>query len=266
MGDSRARQTDPESSRKSRSKATADAILDAAFDLIAEGYGLDRLGLTREEVCRRSGQLTGTFDYHFGPKTRRNLYRELVDRLRDRLVEAARGSTKLYEFSFDRLERLSQKGALRILVGEAILRDARAFGPDNVHRSAVARERLFYLLIALCGLPPEKTGGINYQERLREAHEARQAVYGGLYDQFCRVLGREYVAGRDRTRRALNAYLEGVMVHRRFGAGPSDDEVVDTVLRLFLVTTKPKGGDDVDVDEWGLPGSKVQPEPLGDSK
>lgn len=52
----------------------------------------------------------------------------------------------------------------------------------------------------------------------------------------------------ERTQRAVTWYLDGVILATRFGRAPREEEIVDTVLRLFLVTTKPKEGEDVDLD------------------
>jgi hypothetical protein len=54
------------------------------------------------------------------------------------------------------------------------------------------------------------------------------------------MTGREFVAGVERTHRAIHAYLEGVVALRRFDYGQTDEEIIDTVLRLFLATTKQK--------------------------
>jgi AcrR family transcriptional regulator len=245
--------------RGSRSQGTEDRILAAAFELIAEGYGLTDMGLTFEEIGRRSGDARTSIDYHFGSKSSRDLNTALVDRFHALLTDEADGARQLYEVGAEQWEwslregaTQEQKGVVRGIVRAALVRNGRDFDPAQMDAEAIGRERLRYLMLALCGLPVESTG-LDYAQRLRAAHEEQQELFRKSYEMFCRLSGREFVDGLERTQRAIRAYLEGVIVLRRFDAGPPDDEIVDTVLRLFLVTTKPKGGIDIAVDDQLLP-------------
>lgn len=258
--------------RGSRSHGTEDRIVAAAFELIAEGYGLTKMGLTFEEISRRSEERRTNIDYHFGSNSSRDLRTAIVDRFHSLLTAEADRNRELYETGADQwawslreLAAQEQKGMARGIIRAALVKNGKDFDPAHMNAEAIARERLRYLMLALCGLPVESTG-LDYAQRLRTAHEEQQKLFRKSYEMYCRLAGREFVDGLERTQRAIHAYLEGVIVLRRVGAAPSDDEIVDTVLRLFLVTTKPKGGIDIDVDQQLLPPQPPEhgtpPEPL----
>ena len=183
-----------------------------------------------------------------------------MNRFHALLVEEARANRRYYDVGADALEGPPRKGVARQIVGARRRRDFRAFDLEHMDAQAIGRDRLYYLMLALCGLPFESTG-VRYQEELRAAVTDQQEVYSELYELFCRSSGRDFVDGLERRSARINAYLEGVIVHGRFDAEPSPEEIVDTVLRLFLVTTKPKGGIDIDVDEGLLP--RPHPDPGG---
>jgi AcrR family transcriptional regulator len=230
------------SGRGSRSAGTEEHILAAAEALLMEGLGLARLGLTREAVSKRAGVVPGTYDYHFGPTSARDLRAAVFERFRSSLLEELERNREGYELAAEAVAQGSGSAVIR----SALLRDLASLDAGRSPTTAW-RQRFHHLALALCDLEPE-VAGVDYQARLKELQEEANGISEGLYDLLSRATGRGFVAGVDRTQRAIDAYLKGVAACRRFGKAPPDDEVVDTVLRLFYVTTTPTGGADIDLD------------------
>lgn len=241
----------PEAMRKggrgSRSEGTAERFVTAAMELLSEGAGLEKLGLTREAICARSGDLPGTFDYHFGPRSGRSLRVELARRVHESLLAELVANVELYATGYDAVDVDQRRGALREATAAALRRDLADFDPARAGPEGRARERLYYVMVALCDLAEECTG-VDYFAVLSDAHAASMDIYRVIYERMAERTGREFVDGVGRTQRAVDVYLEGVCALQRFGRAPSHEEIVDTVLRLFLITTKRRGGHDIDVD------------------
>lgn len=232
--------------RGERSRATEEGILRAALAVLGDGPpGLAGLGLTQEAIAEKVPWSPKTVSWHFGKGARRPLQQALAEFVRRQIIdEAARNAedyAKAAQFMRDGA-RVNGREMLR----QVLLDDLADYQADDTAGTR-GRERLYYLMLALCDLAPRDTG-VNYARVLRATTVETQAGYAPVYDEFCSAAHREYVVDRDRTQRAINAYLEGVVAHRRFGMAPSDDEIVDTVLRLFYATTKPVGGADISID------------------
>jgi hypothetical protein len=230
------------SGRGSRSTTTEGHILTAAEELLGDGLGLTRLGLTREAISKRAEIVPGTYDYHFGPNSARDLRAALFQRFRDSLLEEIERNREGYELAADAVGQGSGAAVIRY----ALLRDLASYDADR-SRTASWRQRYYHLALALCGIDP-KAAGVDYRAELQELQAESDRIYEGIYRLFSQATGREFVARSERTQRAIDAYIKGVSACRRLGTAPADDEVVDTVLRLFYVTTKPGGGADIDLD------------------
>ena len=131
--------------------------------------------------------------------------------------------------------------AARAALRSALGNDLRPHEPGSTEDGSIeARERAFYLLVALCG--PKRSPATH----LRVASQAASATYGPLLERLVEQTGRVFERGADATQRAISCYLEGVVLHGRFGNAPHPEEVEDTVMRLFLATTRPAGSPPVD--------------------
>ena len=242
--------------RGERSRHTQEEAVKAALEVLGEGPPdlAEKLGLTGAAVARRLGVSSGTVNYHFGRKAGDTLTPNLVAAVRQQLVAEARRNADDYRKAAHDL-RAGARVAGRALVRRVLLEDLADFRIDGKSSlSTRGRERLYYLMLALSDLDVERTK-LDYAAELKNSMSLSQNLYEQVYDDFCEVSNREFITDRARTQRAINAYLEGVEVHGRFGAGPDDDEIVDTVLRLFYITTKPSAGADLDIDGdlFGLP-------------
>lgn len=246
--------TEPTRRRRLHLQHAPDRMIDAALRLIADGGCTSEFGLTFAAVARESGEPTSKVSYHFGEPPKRNLRQMLAELVTDEIHAEAAANADAYAMAAgaiaDGAGNVGRKIVARAILGDLEDFDATEGSSDQLR----GRERFYYLMLAMADLAPEKSG-VDYKRFLARASTDAQAMYVKIYDEFCRVTNREYVADGPRTQRAINAYLEGVSVQRRFGAAPLDDEVVDTVVRLFHATTKPIGGADVDIDAelFGLP-------------
>jgi AcrR family transcriptional regulator len=250
------RQTDFVGQRGERSRARQEEVVKAALEVLGEGPRrlAEKLGLTEAAVAERLGISPGTVNYHFGRREGGTLTPNLVEAVREQMGAEVRRNVDDYRKAAHDL-RAGARVAGRALVRRVLLEDLADFRVDGkTTLSDRGRERLYYLMVALCDLEVNRTK-VDYAAELNDSMSLSQELYAQVYEDFCEVSNREFITERERTQRAINAYLEGVEVHRRFGAAPDDDEIVDTVLRLFYITTKPSAGADLDIDGdlFGLP-------------
>jgi hypothetical protein len=232
-------------SRGARSKATTQDVTQAALDLLGERP--DRLltnWVTHEEIAKRLRISRQTVSYHFGPGGG-ELQQGLAELAHRQIVAEAARNAEDYATAAQYIDAGARPSG-RAMLQRVLLADLHDYQANDA-KGTRGRERLHYLMLALCDLDPCDTV-IDYAERLRLTSNETQAGYAPIYDAFCWAAHRDYVTDRDRTQRAIHAYLEGVTAHRRFEMAPPEPEIVDTVLRLFYVTTKPVGGADLDLD------------------
>ena len=217
-------------------RQTHKQIVDAAMAMIEEGRGLADLGLGPTEVAERAKIPRRTYADHFGSKGKQRLQEALAARFHEWAVKTAQQNQEHYQQAFTAWEYGTHtRGTLKA----AIKHDLTDWqGPDFARR--------FFVMLALADLDSE-IAGTNYKHWLARAHRESQREYEHLYEALCEMTGREFAVDRGVTQRSMNAYLEGVNLHSRYGEQPSEDEVADTLLAIFHATTKPKGGEAVDV-------------------
>jgi AcrR family transcriptional regulator len=222
--------------------------MEAAVRQLADGRNLLGLGLVRGAIAEAANYAPGTVNNHFGTKERRLLEKALMKWLGDDMVAHAAANALEYLDAAE-LVREGAGGALfRKRLAKALLGDVADYDAgDEDDWDQNGRERLYYLALALCQVD-DGSRGVDYAAALRSMWNAIQDEYAKVYDAICEATNRTYVTDRDRTRNAITAYLEGINTHRRFGVVVDDAEVVDVVIRLFYITTRPSDGAAIDVD------------------
>jgi hypothetical protein len=223
--------------RPEERRQTHKLLIDAAVDLLAEGKCLADLGLGPTKVSEKAGIPRRTYADHFGPASRQKLQAAVASRFREWAVEIAKGNRENYQQAITAWGFGSRN---RGTIQAALMHDLADWG------GRVAR--LHFLMLALADLDSE-VAGTDYKYWLTRAHIESQREYEDIYTQFCELTGREFIDGIERTQRSINAYLEGVNLHQRYGQQPPDEEVLDTMLRIFHATTKPIGREAIDVYE-----------------
>ena len=235
----------PDDAHHARAKNGRDATADAAWKRLTDHDDLARLGLSATKLAKEAHVAETTAGHHLASG---NVLNDLARRLVEEMEQSGRENSAEYQLASKHIPNIEGDNATQIakqarsLIGTVLqldLEDSR-FG-----------ERIWYALIAIADLDPTALGkNVNLKERLQEGHDANQRGYEAAYDAFCAISEREYVHSRERTMHAVNSYLEGVAVQRRFGRGPqTQDELIDTVVRIFWAMTKPRDGALHDVDQ-----------------
>ena len=228
---------------RSRQPHKAEEMVRAALEIIADGGGLLNLGVSLAEISKRTLIPARSVSHYFGKTaTASSLCAALLREYRELLMIESRTNLEHYQMGFNVLETAGSSatpdqvrpllaGALGLDLGDYLVGSAPT--PDRQ-----GRERLFYLMIALCDLPAERTG-VDYAQGLAKVRADTQALYGEIYARACKLLGRSFVVDLETTQRSINCYLEGVVLANRVGDAPSLEEVVDIALAIFYATTKP---------------------------
>lgn len=222
-----------------------DALVDAAWRHLVEQDGLARLGLSAAKLAREAHLSESTAAYHLRTG---NVIDGIARRVVDDLMRTGAENSVEYQLASKLLPDLEGENATQVarqarrLLGRVLRLDL-----DDTRGS----DRVWYALVAIADIDRASLGEkVDLVERLAEAHDASQRPYEAAYDAFCAIAQRTYVHSRERTMRAVNGFLEGVAVQARYGRGPEDDEeLIDTVVRIFWAHTKPLDGPVHDLDQ-----------------
>ncbi len=225
--------------------AGREAVAVAAWRLLGERNDLARLGLSAAKLAREAHIAESTASYHL---SNGNVLDGIARRIVDDLTRTGDENSAEYQLTSKLIPNLEGANATQIArQARRLLATVLRLDLDDGRDV----ERIWYALVAIADLDREALGkNVDLTARLQEAHDANQRAYESAYDAFCAITGRTYIDSRERTMRAVNAYLEGVSVQARYGRGPeSDEELVDTAARIFWAHTKPLDGPAHDLDQ-----------------
>lgn len=258
--------------------STADRLIDAAIARLARGDGrgsLQNLGIHRTEVISDAGVGSGSLYHHFpGDDALRDLADEVMDRLLQEQVRLREEAVIDYR---DRAEFIAD-GAGRKTIAKALLAELKLYGavPDDDPVTR-ARERLYYLGVALCDgltsryqLPitseiDEATPEHRFRRHVIKLQTSTRVAMLDVYAKFLAAANREPIHDIDRLERVLSSFIEGVLLIRRVVVGHGkatsrardpadeqlvldDEELIDAVLRIFLALSRPTDGTALDPD------------------
>jgi hypothetical protein len=230
-----------EDDSREHARARRDRIIDAAVSMLRDGDCLLDLGLTRKDVAENAGVSPGTVDHHGGMAQVR---REVARRVQQHFEEVATKSRR----DFDTLAAaVKDAGDTRPKV---LAMFGRTFVQRSLLQSFEAYENIDYRAFLLfVALADKQASDVNYAEVLRDLHRQRYEAFESLYGLLCDLTAREYEVDKDRTIRAIDAYLDGVLLQQRYEPKLRDvGEIADTVIRLFWATTKPVLGEAHPID------------------
>ena len=129
-----------------------------------------------------------------------------------------------------------------------------------------ARERAYYLAVALCDVSVSKGSlpisaedpgrpDIRFQRHLLEMHLGHREALRDVYRDFLAAANRVPVHDVERIDLVISTFLEGAVLIRRIAHGHGqldggdgealalgDDELVDAVLRIFVAMSQPAAG------------------------
>jgi AcrR family transcriptional regulator len=223
---------------------TRERLVHTSIKLIAEGDGFEMV-IVRKQLAAAAAVAPGTVTYHFGTQESLELEKALIEHVRDEVVREAQENAAAYEQLAELAEETTDVALLRSQLRKTLVNDLADYdASDGAPAPLVGRERLYYLMLAMCGLSEP----LDYARTLYETADRSQERYSRAYEEWARIACREFIVDSARTQRAVNAYLEGITAHRRFGYAPDADEIVDTVMRIFHSTTTPIGEEPTDVE------------------
>jgi hypothetical protein len=252
-----------------------EELVDAVIARLARGDGngaMGNLGVQRAQAIRDARVGNGVIDNHFNRKGRGNSVRGLVDhvlkRLLDEQLELGRKTTTTYQ---ERAEMIAD-GAGREIIMRALLDDLALYGAvadaDEVSR---ARERAYYLAVALCDATVSRTGeALSKTDRVRpdtrfrkylvDVHSANREERQEIYSQLLHAAGRKPVHDIARVDLVMRTFLDGAVLTRRIDHGHGkltraardprapialdDEKLLDAVLRIFVAMSQPTSGID----------------------
>lgn len=275
--------------------STKEKLLEAARARFARGDGkgpfLD-LGIQTSEVIADAHVGKESFYQHFGRggrrRARRNLADELIGELEAEQLRLRREALSIYG---DRAELIAE-GAGRKLIEKALVAELHLYGgvPDEDELTR-ARERLYYLAVALCDAMTTETGTAmsdadslvpdrRFLRHLLTLHQRQQEELHSVYGEFLVAANRKPIQGVAHLERVISAFIEGALLQDRIAKGHgsrfqgsadagvkalslSDEEVTDAVLRIFIALSHPADGPAVDPDSvlFNRQSPKTRPSP-----
>lgn len=218
--------------------------------LIAEDAYLHDLGLKANAVADQAGHYRQALPELWGnlPALVEALFREQGEAV----LRIASENASDYDGLLEQLGH-GNLSTLRPALAVSLLRDLDDYATGTAPWDAKARERLYWLAVALADRDPTN-GEIDAAAIAQAAGERQQALYSAVYRGMAEVSFRTPIdenedAGFERIQRTINALLEGYVVHRRLGHVISRPEIVDAVIRLFFILTRPIDGVEIDIDK-----------------
>jgi hypothetical protein len=232
-----------------------EQLVDAAIARLARGDGrgrLDNLGIMRSQVIEDAHTGSGVIDTHFKTRGHGDAVRGLVDEVLERILaeqlRLRRATTTTYR---DRAEMVGE-GAGRRAIVRAILDDLSLYGAvADGDEMAKARERVYYLAVALC----DASSDLRFRKHLMEMHLGHREALRDAYRAFLAAADRVPVHAVGRIDLVISTFLEGAVLIRRMAHGPCsreegtldeageslmlDDELTDAVLRIFVAMSQP---------------------------
>ncbi|HEX5713688.1 MAG TPA: hypothetical protein VFX85_10280 [Solirubrobacterales bacterium] len=164
-------------------------------------------------------------------------------------------------------------GAGRETIASALLEQLRLYGavPADSDDLTRARERVYYLAIALCDAATSRNDkgisdsekplpDLRFRRHLLEVHGRHREALVEVFREFLLVAKREPIHSVEQVERVLATFIEGAQVFRRIagcheevGLSPGtpaaedlvldDEDLVDVVLRIFMAMSSPVGGE-----------------------
>lgn len=226
-----------------------EAFLAGAFKLIAQDAYLHDLALKVNAIADLAGVNRREFRELWAsvPALCEALYGAQVDAI----VKVAGENATDYADVMVQLEQ-GNMSALRPALRIALLRDLGDYETHDAGWEVKGRERLYWLGVALADRS-SASGEIDLQRLLQETHDRVEGIYADVYRGMAALSDRTPIdedrnAGFRRVQLAVSALLDGYVLRRRLGQEIPQDDIVDAVIRLFFILTRPIGESAVDVD------------------
>lgn len=263
------------------SMSQEERLLGAAITRLSRGDGkgkLTDLGIQGAQLVRDAGVSKGVFyQSEFRKRGDGDTVAGLVDAVLKRILTEQEGVRETAVENYSAQAGTIAEGAGRGTIATALLKELRRYGaiPTGSTNLDRARERVYYLAIALCDSAVSKDDNpidsseaapdLRFRQHLLDVHAANREALIDVYQEFLRVARREPVGSAERIERVIGSFIEGTLIFRRIGsshpevgvagnkASPAalmldDDDLVDTVLRLFMAMSYPTGGEPPDPD------------------
>jgi hypothetical protein len=239
---------DPQALRSSSRPTQETNIVDAAWELLAANDERAGFDLTWTTLAASAKTTESTVRYHL---KHGHLLIGIAERLAHEIEQNGKYYARTYTDLFRDLPRMD-KGSR----AEIAQRFRERFG--NILRHEIEDDQRFsgvlFTLTTRVDLVGHGDADVvrdrqdQVSEIVRAAYETRQESYGRFYDMFCHLVKRTYVHDLDRTRFAVNAFLIGVSMQARLNAMVDDDELADSVMRIFWAHTKPTSDEAQDIE------------------
>lgn len=228
-----------------------DRTVEAALRLIQRADSDDLFALITAEAVRdnmldedgpphSSTTIRKAVGAQRGAAFRQRLFNATLSRAVDDLVQTANENASKYIQAADTIRRGGPNAAAVAgpAIAAAIVADLKAFFPSDA--LIAGRERIYYLALAMAD------GDQNVKRILNGGFASSQDAYLAAYQAFQDVTGRTLSAqvSDDQVFLAVSGYLEGIGVYRRFRP-VSDDQVIDSVIRIFWAHTTPHGEEEI---------------------
>jgi hypothetical protein len=263
------------------SVSQAEKLLGAAIARLSRGDGrgkLADLGIQGAQLVRDAGVSKGVFyRSEFRDRGDGNAVAGMVEAVLERLLSEQESVRETAVENYSAQAGSIAEGAGRGTIASALLKELRRYGaiPDESTDLDRARERVYYLAIALCDSGESRDDNaidsskaapdLRFRQHLLDVHGANRDALIEVYREYLRVARREPIGGAERIERVIGSFIEGALIFRRIGsshpkvggagnkASPAalmldDDDLVDAVLRLFVAMSYPAGGEPLDPD------------------
>jgi hypothetical protein len=252
-------------------------LLEATIARLARGDGQGKLvdlGIQGTEAVKDGGVSKGVL-YNDEVKARGNgsAVQGLVHEVMDHLLKEHLRLRSVALESYSTQAQSIADGAGRDTIASALLRELKLYGtvPPESDALTRARERVYYLAIALCDGsrsltddpiledPKNPVPDLRFRQHLLEIHGHHHAAFVEVYREFLVVAEREPVRSPEHVARVVGTFIEGALVFRRIatchenvspagGRDPADlmlgdDELVDAILRIFMAMSHPIGAE-----------------------
>lgn len=257
----------------------ADQLLKAAVARLARGDGqgsLRSLGIQATELLRDAGVGNGVlYNEDLRARGEGDVAMGVANELLDFLLEGHLELRSQFIENYRTHARSIADGAGKDTVAAALLEELDQYrAGEDADDLTKARERAYYLAVALCDSSVSKSArplagdadplpDLRFRRHLLDLHLRDRQALLGVYEEFLEAADRRPVHDLERLERVLAAFLEGVVLQRRIveshravaasAVGPDpedlclgDEELVDAVLRIFIVMSRPSGGEALD--------------------